>query len=431
MSSFRTHIDALVHAALEAANPERAVQRYLAIQEGVLAVGSERFALSDHTRIELVAIGKAATAMARGALGVLAGRVSGGLVVHPETEASPAGWPSHVQRLPGGHPLPNENSAAAGRALEARLADVVADDIVLVLISGGGSAMIELPAVGTSVQEIAAITRALQRAGADINELNCVRRVLSRVKGGGLLDLAGPARVVGMLLSDVMGDDPAVIASGPIVPSTTTVADAVAVLERYGLRDEIKILVNVRRKDSGRLTAAPAIIVGANALAAQAVQRVAISQGFHTRIVTDRLCGEASDAGRAIVADAIREQKTGATPFCLIYGGETTVTVRGSGRGGRNQELALSAACALEGTNHIVMCSFATDGIDGSSTAAGAIATGDTSKRAEALGLSAKRSLANNDSATFFAALGDAIVTGPTGTNVNDLVVALIGGPAS
>jgi hydroxypyruvate reductase len=366
--------------------------------------------------------------MTQGALAMLGARVSVGLVVHPEGERMPANWPVHVQRLPSAHPFPDESSLIAGRALETLLSDSTTQEVVLALLSGGGSAMIELPIADVSVHTIAALTRALQTAGADIYDLNRVRSVLSRIKGGGLLALAAPARVAALLLSDVVGDNPAVIASGPIVPQATETIEAVQVLERYGLAGNFPEITEALRQCSGLCVSSPAIyaIVGSNSLAARAVQETAQSLGFDAFVVTDHLQGEARDAGRMIAAAAIAGREKNSTPMCLIYGGETTVTVQGCGRGGRNQELALSAACALAGVDHVVIFSFATDGVDGSSAAAGAFATGHTLQTATARGLSAPGSLASNDSATFFEALGDSIVTGPTGTNVNDLAVALV-----
>lgn len=428
----RQDLAALHAAALAAADPGAAVERALRVEQGALHAGGARVALAAGGRIRLVAFGKAAPRMARAALARLGGRVADGVVAHPH--AAPAGgeWPAAVRAIGAGHPLPDEGSLAAGEAVAALLADGRSDDLVLVLVSGGGSALLEAPIEGVSLAELRDVTRGLQRAGADIVALNTVRRALSRIKGGGLARLARPARVVALLLSDVMGDRPEAIASGPTVPSPTGPAEALEVLRRHGLADRFPRVAARLASAAPPAAGGPAplhTIVGSNRMAAEALAREAAARGFRAEILSTFLEGEAREVGRVVggLARSVREQSVPfGPPACLVLGGETTVTVRGEGRGGRNQELALGAAHALAGLERAAVLAVATDGVDGSSDAAGAIATGDTLSRAAALGLSPDDALARSDSAAFFAALGDAWVTGPSGTNVNDLAIVLV-----
>jgi hydroxypyruvate reductase len=303
-----------------------------------------------------------------------------------------------------------------------------------VLLSGGASSLLELPRPGVSLAALREATAALQRAGADVSDLNTVRRALSRLKGGGLARLAAPARVVTLALSDVLGDRPEAIGSGPTVASPTSARDARAVLERAGLARDLPEVAAALAAAQERAPAPPAPegvfrVVASNRDAVAAVARAARERGFRAQEMTTFLQGEAREAGRLVGGCAASVRAHGvplSPPACLVFGGETTVTVRGRGRGGRNLELALGAALALAGVPRAAVLAFATDGVDGASDAAGAFATGETLERAEALGLSPHRALADNDADPFFRALGDLWTGGPTGTNVNDLAVALV-----
>ncbi len=434
----RADLGALHAAALAAADPVSAVLRHLEGGTGELRVAGEPVPLAAGARLWLVAAGKAARGMAAAALTALGPRVSGGLVVHPHGAPPPAGepdpLPAGVVRLAAGHPLPDAGSLTAGEAVWRLLDRPSPDDLLLVLLSGGASALLELPRPGLTLDSLREITRALQRAGADIVELNVVRRALSRLKGGGLARRAAPARVVTLALSDVLGDRPEAIGSGPTLPSPTGADEALAVLERRGIaaqRPEVVAALGALRRELAPPAGAPGLfrIVGSNHEAAEAVALAAGARGFRARVVTTFLQGEAREAGGAVARYAIASAAQGVPfgpPACFVFGGETTVTVRGGGRGGRNQELALGAARTLAGRENVAVFAFATDGVDGSSGVAGALATGDTLARAAALGLSADRALAENDSETFFRALGDGVASGPTGTNVNDLALALV-----
>lgn len=404
--------------------------------DGVILAG-ESIRLARDASVWLVAAGKAAAGMAAGC-SALEERIAGGLVIAPH--GAPSGSDESIQlprsltRIAASHPLPDESSLAAGAAVERLLVRVGPDDLVLVLLSGGASALLESLPDGVSLADLRRVTERLQHSGADIVELNTVRRALSRLKGGGLARLAEPARVATLALSDVVGDRPETIGSGPTVASPSGPDEALRILRRHGLDRELPELVarlraTVPQTPASRPADERFRVVASNRHAAEAVARAAAERGFRAQVMTTTLQGEARDAGRAVgelAADVAARGAPGGAPICWVFGGETTVTVRGSGRGGRNHELALGAALALSGCRHVAVLSFATDGVDGSSVAAGALATGETVARAEAMGLAPLRALADNDSGPFFRALGDSWGTGPTGTNVNDLVVALV-----
>ena len=390
--------------------------------------------------VHIVAVGKAAAAMARAACKSLGPRVSGGVVIAPpDTETGALG---KLRAFRGGHPFPTEGSERGARAV-ARFVDTLgAGDLLLCLISGGGSALMTLPPSDVSLHDVCETTDLLFRAGATIDELNCVRKHLDRLKGGRLAELAAPARMLGLVLSDVLGDRPDVIASGPLSPDPTTFSDALAILEDRKVRDRIpaSALEYLEAGARGAVPESPGPdspyfadvdvrIVGSNRVAAHAALQEAERRGYRTRLLTTTLSGEASEVGRMLAQRGLEIKGGGGPiepPACLVASGETTVEVRGAGRGGRNQELVLGAALALHGRGTLLMASMGTDGIDGASHAAGAFADQTTIARAEVLGLDAASALTANDSTPFFEALDDLIVTGPTGTNVMDVQVILI-----
>lgn len=433
-SGLHDDLCALHRAALAAADPVAAVTQVLRLEGDVLRVCDQALELRPSARVWLVAFGKASPGMARAAVTVLGDRVTAGVVAHPHRANLQGDWPPSLVFYGAGHPLPDEGSLRAGAAALDLLRDAGPDDVVIVLVSGGGSALFESLRPGVAIADLRGATEALQHAGADIVELNTVRRTLSLVKGGGLARAAAPARVVALLLSDVVGDRLEAIASGPTVDSPTGAEDALKVLDRRRLAGSFPVLMEALRQAAAEdLRGVPVAncitrVVGSNRIAARALVAEAEARGFRALLLTDRLQGEAREVGMLVggLARGMRESAIPVSPpGCLVLGGETTVTVCGHGRGGRSLELALGAALALDGCSHAAVFSFATDGADGSSGAAGAIATGDSLARAGALGRSAHRALADSDTAPFFEALGDLWVTGPSGTNVNDLVVAL------
>jgi glycerate-2-kinase len=438
---------ALVRAALAAADPRAAVLRALSARSGsggpTLTIrGSQRVVRG---RIAIAAIGKAAPAMSAGALEALAPvveRLAWGLVVLPRGLACRLGAAGDgFEILESSHPVPDEAGVAAARRLVALVGGLDDDDLLLFLLSGGGSSLLPLPAEPVSLADKAAVTSLLLASGADITEINTVRKHLSDVKGGRLA--AGCRGAVETLaVSDVVGDRLDFIASGPTVPDPTTFADALGVLVRHGLADRVPAAVRARLEDgaAGRVPETPkqlpdrhrAGVIASNRIALDAAAAEAGRRGYVPRIVSTSLTGEAREAGAAIAAaakEALRDVRAGGPPACLVWGGETTVTLRGSGRGGRNQEIALAAALEIDGLDDVLIASFATDGKEGNTDAAGAFASGATIAAGENAGCDASATLAANDSYTFLAAAGDLIVTGPTGTNVNDLGIALVGRP--
>lgn len=433
--SLPDHLRALHAAALRAVEPAAAVRRALRLEGDRLRVGDRTLPLPPGAALRIVAMGKAAPAMARGAWEVLGERAGNAVVAYPAGHDPGEGWPPRFRLVAAEHPLPGDGSLAAGAAALDLVLGGRPDDLLLALVSGGGSALLEAPVAGVALDDLRALTLALQRSGADIRELNTVRRALSRIKGGGLARAARPARVATLVLSDVVGDDPAVVASGPTAGVPASAADALAVLERWkldGLHPAIVRALRLPPSDSGAPPRCDdedvAVVVGANRLATEAVLAAAEGLGFAATLATEPLRGEAREAG-AILGCWAREIRASAGPdvaACRVAGGETTVTVRGGGVGGRNQELALGAALALEGTPRSALLAFATDGVDGPTGAAGGVVTGETVARARAAGLSVRRALGENDSWTLLRALGDLWESGPTGTNVNDVAIALV-----
>ena len=390
--------------------------------------------------VHIVAVGKAAATMARAACAILGPRIAGGVIIAPTDPETPP--PGGLRAFRGGHPVPTGGSERGARVV-AQLADELdKDDLLLCLLSGGGSALMTLPPSGVSLGDVCETTDLLLRAGATIEELNCVRKHLDLLKGGRLAQIAAPARILALLLSDVLGDRPDVIASGPLSPDPTKFSDALAIVDRHPVRDRFPASA-LEYLESGARGAVPESpgpdalffadvevrIVGSNRMAAQAALQEAERRGYRTRLLTTTLSGKANEVGRMLAAQGLEivgGRGPIVPPACLIAAGETTVDVRGAGRGGRNQELVIGAALALHGSGPVLLASMGTDGIDGASHAAGAFADQTTIARAEALGLNAAAALAANDSTPFFEALDDLIVTGPTGTNVMDVQVVLI-----
>jgi hydroxypyruvate reductase len=392
----------------------------------------------------LVAAGKAASAMARAAEGVLGDALSEALAVDTSDRVTL----DRTRRILAGHPVPDESGQRAADEVEALVRGLGRQDLLLLLLSGGASALLPAPSEGLTLADKAQTASLLMRAGATIHELNTVRKHLSRLKGGGLARAAAPARVACLALSDVVGDDPSTIASGPASPDPTTYAAALDVLQRRGVADAVPPTVRRHLEAGARGARAETpkpgdplfrrvsyTVVGSNRLSLAAAATEARRQGLRPLILTTRLEGEAREAARVLVAvlrECVEEGRPVRPPACLLAGGETTVTVTGKGFGGRNQELVVAAAEGLAAfPAPAVVASLATDGIDGHSDAAGGVADGRTLARAEALGLAAPRVfLAENDSRSFLGPLGDLIVTGPTGTNVMDLTALLASPPA-
>ena len=383
-------------------------------------------------RLIVMGAGKASAAMARAVEDAWQGPLSG-LVVTRYGYGVPC---ERIEIVEAAHPVPD----AAGEKAAQRLLDLVAtvreDDLVLCLISGGGSSLLPLAAPGLTLEDKQNLSRALLKSGATISEMNCVRRHLSAIKGGRLAAACHPARVLTLLISDVPGDNPMDIASGPTVPDPTTCEDALAIVRRYGI-DVPPAVLHLLESGEGesvkpgdpRLARAETRIVAAPQQALEAAAQVAREAGYPAFILGDALEGEASDVGSVHAGIARQVAERGQpvpAPCVLLSGGETTVTVRGEGRGGRNVEFLLALGVALNGHPGIHALAADTDGVDGQEEIAGAYLAPDTLERAWALGIKPRDALANNDGHGFFEALGDSVITGPTLTNVNDFRAILI-----
>jgi hydroxypyruvate reductase len=383
-------------------------------------------------RTIVVGAGKAAASMAAAVEAAWRSPLEG-LVVTRYGHGAPT---QRVEVVEAAHPVPDAAGAAAAARILERVKGLGADDLVLCLISGGASALLASPAPGLMLADKQAINRALLRSGAGVAEMNCVRKHLSAIKGGRLAAAAAPARVVGLIISDVPGDDPATIGSGPTTPDPTTSADALAILRRYAIDAPARVVAHL--EDTASETPKPGdprfarvsnVVVAAPRLSLAAAAEAARAAGVTPLDLGDAIEGEARELGKAfagIALSAARRGEPAPAPCVLLSGGETTVTVRGTGRGGRNTEFLLGLALALGGAPGIWALAGDTDGVDGSEDNAGAYIAPDSLVRAAALGLEAKDCLADNDAYTLFEALGDLVVTGPTLTNVNDFRAILI-----
>jgi glycerate 2-kinase len=428
----------ILHQALSAVDPETAMRGALQVKDGTITAGHFAWTGKESSRVLLLGAGKAAGPMAKAAESILVNFSPDGLVVTKYDHAVPL-W--HTILLEAGHPLPDENGLRVAAQLLDQAESARADDLVICLISGGGSALLPAPVSGVTLADKLRATDLLLRAGADIHEINTLRKHLSRIKGGGLARAAAPATLLTLAVSDVIGSQPDVIASGPTVPDPSTFADAMAVVKRYGLEQAmprciirylLQGLANPELETWKADDCDPPVhyqVIASIIQAAQAGQQAANELGYRSEIVTCELVGEAKTVAADLVNVARQRQREltdSDQPRCLIYGGETTVTVRGNGVGGRNQELALAAAVALAGNRGITLLAAGTDGTDGPTDAAGAIVDGDTLAQGESLGLNAADYLENNDSYHYLAQLDALVLTGPTRTNVMDLILILI-----
>jgi glycerate 2-kinase len=429
----RDTIDRIFCAALAATDPFMALMPFLAQVREVYRTGG-------YQRVVVAGFGKAGIPMALAAEEVLGSAIGSGLVIVPH-HTRPAALPARIEVARGGHPHPDADSlAAAERIIDlARAADE--KTLLLLLVSGGGSALCTAPAEGITLEQKLKTSRLLMEAGADIVELNTVRKHLSRIKGGQLAALAQPARIITLAVSDVLGDRPDVIASGPAYPDPSTFADAVAVLNRRGVADKVPepVAERLSRGAAGAIPETPkpgdpsfapvtTILALRNRDAMEAAAHAARNEGYRVHLQEEPVHGEAREAGRMLAAAALRQRDRLAPGerLCLVSGGETTVRVTGKGKGGRNQELALAFAMAIEGSEGITLLSAGTDGIDGPTDAAGGIVDGNTAARAKAAGLDPGRFLEENDAYTLLDRCGALLKTGPTGTNVMDLQIVLL-----
>ena len=408
--------------------------------DAAVAVAQPEKSVSSHLpappkgRTIVVGAGKASAAMARALEDHWPGPLSG-LVV---TRYGHGAECQRIEIVEAAHPVPDAAGRDAARRILELAKGATEDDLVIALISGGGSALLSLPAPGLTLEDKQGINQALLKSGAHIGQMNCVRKHLSAIKGGRLAAASYPAPIVTLAISDVPGDDPSVIASGPTVADPTTFVDARAVLARYGIVEPAAAVRHIEQSKEEtpkpgdpRLGRAQTVLIATPQMSLEAAAEVARRAGVTAMILGDAIEGEAREVGRVmsgIVRQVLLHGQPAPSPVVLLSGGETTVTVRGKGRGGRNVELLLSLAIDLNGCAGVHALAGDTDGIDGAEDAAGAIIAPDTLARAEAKGLRPKERLAENDAHTFFKALGDQLITGPTRTNVNDFRAILITG---
>lgn len=438
--TLRRHALDIFRAALKASDPNEAILRHVRVDGAVLKAGPKRYDLRRFRRVWVLGAGKASARMAVAVERLLGARIAGGLV---NVKYGHTAKLRRVRLNECGHPVPDEAGIEGARAIAALAAEAGEDDLVVTVISGGGSALLPLPAEGITLADKQATTRLLLESGANIHEMNTVRKHISAIKGGQLARLAYPATVLSLILSDVIGDDLDVIASGITAPDRSTFEDARAILDRFGLWRRIPAAVRRRIEAgcAGKIEETPKenhpafartqnLIAGSNDLALRAAAGRARELGYRTLVLSSFIEGETREVARVHAAVAKEIHASGRpmrAPACVISGGETTVTIRGNGKGGRNQEFALAGAIDIAGLAGTVLFSAGTDGTDGPTDAAGALCDGATLVRARALGLDARAHLAANNSYPFFDALGDLVRTGPTGTNVMDVRLVLAG----
>ena len=433
----RTMLKQLLLAGLDAADPETAIRRAVRVRNNRLMVGARQYDLTQISRVVCIGAGKASGAMAAALERQLGPRLEGGLVVVTDSRAAKT---KRIQLIEARHPVPDYRSEQAARRIVRLIGSLTERDLILMVLSGGASSLLAAPAVGLTLKEKQLTTRLLLRSGAAIQEINTVRKHLSGIKGGRLAN-ATSATVISLILSDVPGDDPATIGSGPMTPDPSTFADAKRVLDAYGIRTRIPLAVrrHVDHGVQGRIPDTPKPgealfsrirhhVIGNNRAAIECMAKRARALGLRPLILTTTLSGEACDMGK-LFGNLAGEMRASGNPVrppaCLLAGGELTVTVKGKGLGGRAQEFALAAAPSIDGLSRVFVAGFGTDGIDGPTEAAGAIVDGGTISRAKKQGVSLEAALRENDSYGFFHRVGGHVVTGATGTNVNDVYMIL------
>lgn len=428
----------IFHAALSAADPARAIRRTLSLKGPRLLAAGRAYDLRRIRRVMVVGAGKASVPMARAVSGVLRGRLDSAFVVAPA--GATVGPKSKIQVVEAGHPVPDRRGLKAAERIVQVASSLEADDLLIVLLSGGASSLLPLPDEGLSLADKQRTTKLLLRSGATIAEVNAVRKHLSAIKGGRLA-AATRARVLTLLLSDVRGDDLGVIGSGPTAPDRTTFMDAVRIVRRYRLWDKLPTPVRTHLVEglAGLRPETPKprspifrrmqhVVVGNNRLACEAAAKAARQARYEAVLIEDYVTGEAAKLGRWMgeLGKNLAGRKNLPGPVCVVAGGELTVTVSGAGQGGRAQEFALAAALAIQGVPNVWAVGVGTDGRDGPTDVAGAAVDGSTVARGKKKSLDAAKHLKRNDSYRFFTKVGGHITTGPTGTNVNDLYILLV-----
>ncbi len=439
-SIIKDEIRAVLEAMFKRVDPGQAVQKAIQHHQDEIFIQSAIHTIKAQQRIHIFGLGKAAQTMAAGVKAALAELpFNGALITKHSNEYLEKYLLPEIHTFVGDHPVPTIRSYNAVNASLKTLGHMQSEDVVICLISGGGSSLAILPREGISVDDYQKVTRSLLECGATIQEINVIRQRLDQFKGGGLIKLLSPANIITLILSDVVGDPLDIIASGPTVAPISDIMKAEYILKKYALVKKIPSSVlkylfddEFQERDTHSLVNINPdryienIMIGNNTSAAQAACDTARKLGFTTRIMDNRLQGEASDTGSklgAFLREEIKKRKNSIDKCCWIFGGETTVTIHGNGKGGRNQELALSAAREIAGLSNAGVLSIATDGEDGPTDAAGAFVTGETMMKGQQAGLEIETYLKNNDAYPYLEKVGGLIKTGPSGTNVNDLVI--------
>ncbi|MCP5005631.1 MAG: glycerate kinase [Planctomycetes bacterium] len=420
--------------------PEQLVEKMVRVHNSTLVVGRKEYDLDDYEHIYVIGGGKACAPMAQAIESVLGDRLDGGVVIVKHEHGLPL---RKIKIVEASHPIPCMNGMVGTSEILKLLSKMNEKDLVLCLISGGGSALLVQPHIETTLEHIQVTSNELLACGAKIDEINAVRKHLSMIKGGGLAKAAFPSKLVTLILSDVVGDPMDIIASGPTVPDESTFQDAYGVIQKYSLEGKIPDSIGelLKKGVAGQIPENPKMgdaifdntqneIIGSNKIALDAAKKKATDLGYNTLILSSLVQGESREAAKffaAVAREVVRTESPVGKPACIIAGGETTVTIRGDGKGGRNQEYALSAALEIECEPGVVILSGGTDGTDGPTDAAGAIVDGYTCNDARVkFDLSPEDYLQRNDSYHFFNQLGQLLITGPTLTNVMDLSIALI-----
>jgi hydroxypyruvate reductase len=439
LHQLRSDAMAIFDRALKAVDPVEAVKRHVKLEGEDLTVNENRYSLGDYGHIYVIGGGKAGASMGSAVETILGERITKGII------NVKYGHLSELKRIKlneVGHPIPDEKGVSGTEEIIGLLEHLGEKDLVICLISGGGSALLPSPVEGITLQDKQEMTNLLLECGATINEINAIRKHISKLKGGGLARLAYPSTLIALMLSDVVGDPLDVIASGPTVPDMSTFGDCLAILKKYHLseRSPKSIHDRIQRGIRGEIEETPKpgnpifektqnVIIGSNIIAVKAAGQEARQLGYTPLILSTFIEGETREVAKvhtAIAKEIVRTNHPVDPPACIISGGETTVTIRGKGLGGRNQEFVLASSIDIQGWRDVVILSGGTDGTDGPTDAAGAIADGDTIRRGQELGSDAIACLDNNDSYHFFENLGDLIMTGPTNTNVMDLRLILV-----
>ncbi|WMW21155.1 glycerate kinase [Methanolobus mangrovi] len=433
----RNDANSILSEAISAVDPSACIYRAMNKDGKNIIINNRSYDLSRYNNIYAVAFGKAAISMSKAIEDILGDSLTDGIAV---TKHGFGGSLVKMKVYESGHPMPDEHSVAAGKIVHSFLERTGEKDLIFFLISGGGSALITLPRKGVAITDIVKLTDYLTRAGATIDELNTIRKHLCSIKGGGLAKMAYPSESVSLILSDVVGDPLDVIASGPTVPDTSTFSEFNEIVERYDLKLSPAVSGLLEDGLEGVIEETPKLgatvfektshyLVGNNALALQEAQKKASELGYNTMVLSSSIVGEAREVAK-VFASIAREERLRGTPLplpaCILAGGETTVTMKGKGLGGRCQEMALSFGIEVSDLEGVLLLAAGTDGNDGTTDHAGAFADGDTVQRGKNLQIDARHELYDNNSYVFFKETGDLITTGPTGTNVMDIYMVLV-----